>query len=315
MSASIAVIIPARDAADTVDRSLESVLAQTSPADEIILIDDGSRDDTAARAARHGTRITVLRQAGAGCAAARKTGTEHASAEYLAHLDADDWWPTDHLARYREVLDEERVEFLAADLQRAEPDDPPSAYLPRNSSLFPWVASYLARNARTTGISTLHRLAPEDALELLLRGYPLYPSTTLVRRRAILDAGGWDPDIDRCQDFDMWLRLVRRVPLHYLDEVQAIVGLHRANRARVPYIIGQAQGDLAVLRKQHTVERKPHHRRRLARAIANRLCGLGYWQRHAGDTPAARAAYGEALRWPGRRLHAFARWAWLRALP
>jgi glycosyltransferase involved in cell wall biosynthesis len=95
----VSVIIPAFNAAATVAESLQSVRAQTFAPDEVILVDDGSSDDTAERALAACPGLIVVRQAHAGAAAATNAGFGVARAPLVAMLDADDLWPPDKLAR------------------------------------------------------------------------------------------------------------------------------------------------------------------------------------------------------------------------
>ena len=87
-----AVVIPAYNAARTLDEAIRSVLAQTVAASDILVIDDGSTDDTADIAARYGGTVRVIRQGNAGAAAATTVGLRNVSAPFIAGLDADDIW-------------------------------------------------------------------------------------------------------------------------------------------------------------------------------------------------------------------------------
>ena len=87
-----AVVIPAYNAARTLDEAIRSVLAQTVAASDILVIDDGSTDDTADIAARYGGTVRVIRQGNAGAAAATNVGLRNVSAPFVAGLDADDIW-------------------------------------------------------------------------------------------------------------------------------------------------------------------------------------------------------------------------------
>jgi glycosyltransferase involved in cell wall biosynthesis len=308
----IAVVMPAYNAAETIRYGIESVLAQTSPADEIVVVDDGSTDDTAEVVRSCGSAVRLIRQPNQGSAVARQTGTVAVSADYVAYLDADDWWPREKLAICRELLAAEDIDFLLADLQRARPGDPPDAWLPRNSTFFPWARDFLEGRRVPDVQRSLYRLEPERALELLLRGFPVYPSTALVKRSVVEAAGGWDRRFRRAQDFDIGLKIVRRHPLHYLDEVQALVGLHSVNEDALAYVVKQTQGDIRVL--QAHVEQEPRGsscRDQAARAVARKYCGLGYAYRQMGCRAEARDAYRHALSWPGRRAHALFRWVML----
>jgi glycosyltransferase involved in cell wall biosynthesis len=93
----VSVIIPARDAEATLAETLDSIAAQTRKPDEIILVDDGSRDATAALAAAHPLRPFVLAAGGGGVASAINKGAKHAGGEWLAFLDSDDLWEQDWL--------------------------------------------------------------------------------------------------------------------------------------------------------------------------------------------------------------------------
>jgi GT2 family glycosyltransferase len=314
-SPDITVVIPAFNAEMTVVTAVESVLAQTVAPHEIVVVDDGSDDDTRAAAedlaARPAIpRVRVIRQENQGSAVARQTGTRAATSAYIAYLDADDWWPTDKLATCQKILASEHVDFLLADLQRGRPDATSNDLLPRNSSFFPWAMRYVRHQGAPTNYDGLCRLPPEHGLTLLLRGFPVFPSTMVVRRSVVEEVGGWDGRFRRCQDFDLGLRLARRYPLHYLDRVQAILGLHEVNEDAVAYSIKQTHGDVRVLRAHFEAEPAGSgYRVQVARALSRKLCGLGYLYRQVGDYGRARAAYREACNWPGRRLHAASRWA------
>ena len=95
----VSVIIPAYNAGRTIDAALQSVFAQTFRSFEIIVVDDGSTDDTADRVEAWGSRVMLHRQKNAGPAAARNRAIASARGEFLAFLDADDVWLPTKLAR------------------------------------------------------------------------------------------------------------------------------------------------------------------------------------------------------------------------
>ncbi|CAN5217258.1 hypothetical protein BH20ACT16_BH20ACT16_03280 [soil metagenome] len=99
---SIAVVMPAYNAAQWIDETLASVLAQTRPADEVIVVDDGSTDDTAARARAHG--VTVLTQRNGGPPAAYNAGFDAARSDYVAMCPADDLWHPSKLEWQEQAL-------------------------------------------------------------------------------------------------------------------------------------------------------------------------------------------------------------------
>jgi glycosyltransferase involved in cell wall biosynthesis len=93
------VIIPVHDGAAYLAEAVRSVLAQTVPADEVVVVDDGSADDSARIASAFGQPVRCVRQPHAGAAAARNRGVEEIDGEFVAFLDADDLWLSDKLAR------------------------------------------------------------------------------------------------------------------------------------------------------------------------------------------------------------------------
>ena len=95
----VSVIIPAYRAAATIGRAVNSLLAQTVPAAEIVIVDDGSPEPLAPALARYGDRVQLLRKDNGGAASARNLGIDHAGGELLAFLDADDYWEPGKLER------------------------------------------------------------------------------------------------------------------------------------------------------------------------------------------------------------------------
>jgi len=95
----ISAVIPTYNRAPILGRAIESVLKQTCPPDEVIVIDDGSKDDSAAVAATFGSRIRYIRQENAGASEARNRGVRLAVNEWIAFLDSDDIWVETHLER------------------------------------------------------------------------------------------------------------------------------------------------------------------------------------------------------------------------
>src|SRR5262245_37852496 len=113
----VSVIIPTYNSGPLVVEAVESVLRQTQPATEIIVVDDGSTDDTQERLAAYRDRIRCVRQSNARVAAARNTGLALASGEIVAFLDADDAWHPHKLERQLAVLREHpQIGLLATDL-------------------------------------------------------------------------------------------------------------------------------------------------------------------------------------------------------
>jgi glycosyltransferase involved in cell wall biosynthesis len=113
-SSAIDVVIPVRNGARYLSAAIDSVLGQRGgPALRVIVVDDGSTDDSVALAASYGPPVRLIRQQQAGAAAARNRGIAASDAELLAFLDADDLWPADSLARrHRALVAEPRLDAV-----------------------------------------------------------------------------------------------------------------------------------------------------------------------------------------------------------
>ncbi len=113
------VVIPAWNSAGTLARAIDSVLAQSEPAYEILVVDDASPDDVASVVARYGERVRYLRrERNAGVSAARNFGAGEARGDWLAFLDADDWYYPTRLAAHAAWLREDpTLDFLTGDYE------------------------------------------------------------------------------------------------------------------------------------------------------------------------------------------------------
>lgn len=100
----ITAVVPTYNRGPLIARAIESMLGQTRPPDEIVIVDDGSSDDTAERLQVYGERIRYVRQDNAGGSAARNRGVEEASHPWVAFLDSDDHWRPEHLQRMEAAI-------------------------------------------------------------------------------------------------------------------------------------------------------------------------------------------------------------------
>ncbi|HRO28701.1 MAG TPA: glycosyltransferase family A protein, partial [Luteimonas sp.] len=156
------VIIPTWNRRELIGRAIDSVLAQTRPVDEVIVVDDGSTDDTQAYLAdRYGERISCIRQANAGVSAARNRGLAMARGRYIALLDSDDEWLPEKTQRQVAFLDANPgVGMVLCNVMRMDPD------------------------GSMIDVFDRRRQIPEDgpALRWVLRDPALAPLSVLMRR-------------------------------------------------------------------------------------------------------------------------------------
>lgn len=223
----ISVVVPAFDAASTVAAALASLSAQTKRDWEAIVVDDGSRDGTAAvveALAAGDPRIRLVRQDNAGVSAARNRGIAEAQADWLYFLDADDWIaPTclQRLARARGAPS--RPDFVHCGWQRYLSDQPgPEEYGPEAADLFPAIA----------------------------RDCPFPVHAGLMRRRLVVEAGGFDPALVACEDWDLWARIARAGAR--FQAVRAVLVFYRFRRGSASTATERFLTDgLEVIRRIH----------------------------------------------------------------
>ncbi len=188
------VVIAAYEAASTVGRAIESALAQTREDFEVIVIDDGSRDDTAAVGAKYAAkdaRVSVHSQPNGGPSAARNKGIALSSARYVSMLDSDDLWLPEYLAQMGAALDRE--------------PDAGFAYTEA------WELNEASgRFLKPTTMARQHppqRTLPQERFlsELMQRNF-VYNAVT-VRRSVLEQVGGYDPGMTHGEDYELWLRI------------------------------------------------------------------------------------------------------------
>lgn len=191
----VSVVIPAHNLEDFIVSTVESVLAQTEPADEILVIDDGSTDATAARveAMRRGVRLIRAPHAGAG--AARNRGIDAASGEWIAFLDGDDLWLPQKLERLRATIAAHpEATIVAHDIRELD-----ESGAMRDVRLHEWY---------DPGRPLLPQLYHSN----------FFATSAVAVRRTALGAARFDETLPASQDIDLWLHLAREGKLVFLPE-------------------------------------------------------------------------------------------------
>ena len=193
------VIVPAFNSGQRLAGTMRSVLDQTRDDLELIVVDDGSADDTPAvaeRIAAEDDRVQVIRQANAGTAAARNTGLDAASGRFVSFLDDDDLWLPGFLGRAAASLDADPEAGIA--YSDAWVIDASSGAVARRTAL-----QRFAPQIRRLPSA----LSPEGTLLMLLRVNFLSTCAVAVRRQAVTEAGHFDTAIRGSDDWDLWLRI------------------------------------------------------------------------------------------------------------
>jgi glycosyltransferase involved in cell wall biosynthesis len=203
----ISVIIPTFNHGEFVAETLESVFAQTYGDFEVIVVNDGSRDDTESvlRPYIEAQRIRYLRQENQGVAAARNAGLALATGEWIAFLDDDDLWLTDKLEWQVACLEASNAVVVGGSCSRFG----------------------LTEERKEKGDShKIEFLATAD----LFRGNPFgSPGQTLIRKSALEQIGGLDAAIWGVDDLDLWIRLSRIGAVQRVDRVALHYRVHDSN--------------------------------------------------------------------------------------
>ncbi|RDH88572.1 MAG: glycosyl transferase [endosymbiont of Escarpia spicata] len=190
----ISVIIPTYNRVDTLPRALDSVLSQHLAADEVIVVDDGSTDETAELISRRYPQCRYLHQPNQGVSSARNLGIREAQGEWIALLDSDDAWLPQKLQLQSEAL-------------KAEPD-----HLICHTEEI-WIRNGVRVNA-------MHKHAKSGGF-IFDRCLPLCaisPSSVILHRSLFDSVGLFDERLPACEDYDLWLRICATEPVLFLSE-------------------------------------------------------------------------------------------------
>jgi glycosyltransferase involved in cell wall biosynthesis len=231
---SLSVVIPAFNRASVLSRAVHSVLRQTVEDLEVIVVDDGSQDETAAIARSHADpRVRLVRLVtNRGVAHARNVGVRAARGEWVAFLDSDDEWLPQRLERQRDQLGADSSGLVYCRYVRHVP----------------------APVSRRVPGPALHG---GDAFRALVRGWDPLPSCVIARRAVLVATRAFDESLPAFADYDMWLRLAAEgVAFVGLDEL--LVVKHEAGSGRIstdPGCLGRGFQGLDAVWGRHIGER------------------------------------------------------------
>lgn len=202
MQSVISVIMPCYNAATFLEEAVASVVGQSYPHVELIIIDDGSSDTSMEIAERfvraYPDRIRLLRQANSGPYVARNLGIAHARGEFIAFLDADDWWTSDCLDKLNAALESSDAVIAYCGWQNVGATD---------RSNEPYVPPDYEGTDKVTQF--LRAAAP----------WPIHAALTRIRN--LREVGGFDTDRRSCMDYDLWLRIGATNRIALVPEVMA----------------------------------------------------------------------------------------------
>lgn len=247
-SRTVSVIVPTYNRASAIGAAIDSVLSQVPPPDEVIVVDDGSTDDTWTVLAGYGERIRAIRRENGGAAAARNTGLAVATGDWVAFLDSDDLWLPGRLAVLHRDLDAAAEDVVAhtGDMRMTG-----NGY------------DRILYELRGWDVPTGRAVRYDMALDRTLPGLPL--PTTAVHRQAALDCGGMPENMRIFEDLAFlsnlalsgaWLftgdLLAEARRLDCDDKALSSIARqrpHEAARVHADYLSGLLQADLSAAQR------------------------------------------------------------------
>jgi glycosyltransferase involved in cell wall biosynthesis len=204
----VSVIIPNYNYAKYIAETIDSVLAQTYPNLEVIVVDDGSKDDSLKILRSYGDKITVIEQKNQGVARARNIGTAYSNGEYIAFLDADDVWLPEKLERQMEkFFANEEIGFVHCSMTFISPNG--DIIGENRNGMEGNVAGEFLRLRRGVVVGA--------------------GSTGIVKRNIFDEVGGFDTRLSTSADWDFCYRLARNHEIGFIIKPLVLYRIHNSN--------------------------------------------------------------------------------------
>jgi glycosyltransferase involved in cell wall biosynthesis len=188
------VIIPTYNRAELLREAIESVLAQAYQDSELLVVDDGSTDRTRELVAVYGKRVTYIFQENRGVSSARNLGIRASTGELIAFLDSDDLWLPEKLEQQVTIMDQH-----------------PELQLCHTEEI--WIRRGLRVNPKKK-----HKKYSGYIFQYCLPLCVISPSSVLIRRTLFDKVGYFDEHLPACEDYDLWLRITKEYPVHFIEK-------------------------------------------------------------------------------------------------
>lgn len=260
----VSVVIPAHNAAWCVARAIDSVLAQRYRDFEVIVVDDGSTDETGAVVARYVNAVRLISQPNGGMSSARNAGIHAARGRYVAFLDADDRWLPDKLARQLALLEAHpELAFCAAVATLENPEGVAIGEWRGHPGPSAGVSEVFANHAAVAGGA----------------------SAVVARKQLVAELGGFDERLSGAEDTDLWIRLAARGGFACIDTPMVVVLRRPGSVSR--NLDAMRRGALAMTRKNRHLLPPPQRHAFWRRIYAGLLCDYAKWAYREGRHGAA----------------------------
>lgn len=296
----VTVVIPAYNSADYISEALDSVIAQDYPAIEIIVIDDGSTDNTREVVSAYGDRVRLIAQENQGSAVARNKGIQQAQGKYIAFLDADDvWWC--HKIFFQ-------IEALTANGHKMAYSRFIWWYMDVNGKFINPEAEFA--KTPNPNIFTDRIVTGSPYAELLLDCI-VWTSTVIVEKAELENVGMFDEQLRKGQDYDLWLKLSRRIDMLGLEQATALYRIHPTS---ITSSIKDINYEYLILSRavKQWGEKGPDGRSPPAGLVQARLARSSFAHGHAhligGNPRIAEKSFLLSMRHSGLRIKTLALW-------
>lgn len=214
----ISAVIPAYNSSGFLLRAINSILNQTQPVDEIIIVDDGSTDETKKVLGRLDHQIVYIYQDNAGPSVARNKGIECAKGDWIAFLDADDQWVHTKIEKQLQLIKKNPgLAFVAGDMAEI------------NTRMEITVPSVLDKHGLKSFFEKNQDLSVPDAMNLLLKKNFIPTGTVLVKKEVITSVGSFNPKIRYGEDLELWAKVAATYPMACMPEVLMLRTRHETN--------------------------------------------------------------------------------------
>lgn len=191
---SVSVVIPTHNRLESLCVAIDSVLAQTYPIDELIVVDDGSTDHTTEHLTQYYPSIKLIQQSNHGVSHARNRGIELATGDWLALLDSDDrWFPGKINTQIKALASRPDIRLCHCDEH--------------------WI-----RNGKRVNPKRKHQKRGGEIFRHCLPLCAISPSATVIHRTLFDDVGMFDESLPACEDYDLWLRICAHESVLYIDQ-------------------------------------------------------------------------------------------------
>jgi glycosyltransferase involved in cell wall biosynthesis len=271
---SVSAIIPTYNRAHLLPEAIESAIHQSHGLREIIVVDDGSTDRTEECVRPFLSRIRYVKQENRGVSAARNRGIRESTSEFVAFLDADDVWVFEKTEKQLSAL-------------RSSPD-----------AALSFTDALVVSPSGETMPTFLSGKGARDGhiFDALLRSSFILPSTVMVKRRCLEDAGLFDEALRCCEDLDLWLRISRKYPVKMVTE--PLAAWRRREDSLTARITSMATGNVQVYRKllSKSYDLGGEERRIVTSQISKSYLDLGYTLREQSRMLALKNLF-LSLRW------------------